>query len=135
MPPLPGSDSTSTTVPPTYLKPWQLTGVAWMLDQEARYLHGGLLADACGLGKTLSALTLIWAANQASEPMDATRDFFPTLILVPSALVDTWITEIDGHFGDALTLILFFGSDTRTGDLRRKAATISKLPELHVSIS
>ena len=31
-----------------------------MLQQEASPLHGGILADACGLGKTLTALTLIY---------------------------------------------------------------------------
>jgi hypothetical protein len=121
-------------VPPTFLKLWQVTGVAWMLNQEESPLHGGLLADACGLGKTLSALTLIWTANQPSEPMDPTRTFAPSLILVPNALVDTWITEIDRHFGDALTLILFFGSSTRTGDRRRKALTVSKVTDLQSTL-
>lgn len=82
-------------VSPTFLKPWQVTGVAWMLEQEASPLYGGILADACGLGKTLTALTLVWAANQLQEPLDHSRTFAPTLVLVPNALVDTWITEID----------------------------------------
>ncbi|KAJ6089266.1 Helicase C-terminal [Penicillium canescens] len=121
-------------IPPTFLKPWQVTAVAWMLDQEASPLHGGLLADACGLGKTISALTLIWTANQPSLPVDPTRTFAPSLILVPNALVDTWVTEIDRHFGDALTLVLLFGSSTRTGDRRRKALTISKLTDLQSTL-
>ncbi|OQD60625.1 hypothetical protein PENPOL_c022G04919 [Penicillium polonicum] len=50
----------SYAVSPTILKPWQITGVSWMLQQEASPLHGGILADACGLGKTLTALTLTY---------------------------------------------------------------------------
>jgi SNF2 family DNA or RNA helicase len=122
---------------PTYLKPWQVTGVAWMLDQEASPLRGGLLTDACGLGKTLTALTLIWLANEQkrSEP-DATRSAFaPSLILVPNALVDTWVTEIERHFGDALRLILFFGQSSRTGAGRRKDQTVSKLADLQSKLA
>ncbi|KAJ6112271.1 Helicase C-terminal [Penicillium sp. IBT 18751x] len=78
-------------VAPTFLKPWQVTAIAWMLDQEASPLQGGLLTDAC---------------------------------------VDTWFTEIDQHFGDALTLILFFGSSSRTGDHHRKAKTVGTLADL-----
>jgi SNF2 family DNA or RNA helicase len=119
-------------ISPTYLKPWQVTAVAWMLDQEASILQGGLLTDAYGLGKTLSALTLIWVANQQqpSGPQETPRTFAPSLMLAPSALVDTWVTEIERHFGDALKLILFSGSSTRTGDRRRKAQTVGKLTDL-----
>jgi SNF2 family DNA or RNA helicase len=119
-------------VPATYLKPWQVTAVAWMLNQEASPLRGGLLTDACGLGKTLTALTLIWLANEQRQlEAEAVRDTFaPSLILVPNALVDTWVTEIERHFGDALRLILFFGQSTRTGAGRRKEQTISKLADL-----
>ena len=55
-----------------------------MLQQEASLLYGGILADACGLGKILTALTLIYqAALIQSRPL-----YRPTLILVPSALID-----------------------------------------------
>ncbi|KAJ5162548.1 Helicase C-terminal [Penicillium capsulatum] len=122
-------------VPPTLLKPWQVTAVAWMLEQEASPLHGGLLADACGLGKTLTALTLIWADNQRRESQETSRTFTPSLILVPNALMDTWITEIDRHFGDALTLIIFFGSSNRTGDQHRKSQTISRIEDLQAALA
>ncbi|KAJ6112328.1 Helicase C-terminal [Penicillium sp. IBT 18751x] len=103
-----------------------------MIAQEQTPLKGGLLADACGLGKTLTALTLIWAANSLTPlgPQEIPRRFALSLILVPNALVDTWMTEIDRHFGDALTVFLFFGSSTRTSHSRRKEQTISKASEL-----
>jgi hypothetical protein len=44
--------------------------------------------------------------------------------------VDTWVTEVERHFGDALRLILFFGVSTRTGAGRRKAQTVGKLTDL-----
>jgi SNF2 family DNA or RNA helicase len=52
------------------------------------------------------------------------RSVAPTLILVPNALIDTWITEVEKHFGDSLTLIIFF--DSNTGDRRRKLVELQK---------
>ncbi|KGO38096.1 Helicase, C-terminal [Penicillium expansum] len=122
----------SFELPPTYLKPWQVTALGWMHLQEASPLHGGILADACGLGKTLTALSLIWTTNQLLPAVDAPPGTFaPSLILVPNALVDTWTSEIDRHFGDALQLIVFFGSTTRTSDRRRKSQIVGTLEELH----
>ncbi|KAJ6109633.1 hypothetical protein N7486_001868 [Penicillium sp. IBT 16267x] len=73
-----GQSKTNNDVPPTYLKPWQLTGVTWMLDQEATPLHGGLLADACGLGKTLSALNP--RRFLSAEDLRIIREMFPSAI-------------------------------------------------------
>ncbi|OQD80065.1 hypothetical protein PENSOL_c279G03716, partial [Penicillium solitum] len=116
----------SYPISPTILKPWQVTGVSWMLQQEASPLHGGILADACGLGKTLTALTLIHqAALVQSRP-----PYRPTLILVPSALIDTWLLEIERHFGDALTVRLFYGAKSRTGDSERKLMLLESLGEV-----
>ncbi|KAJ5409164.1 uncharacterized protein N7487_003523 [Penicillium crustosum] len=116
----------SYPVSSTILKPWQVTGVSWMLQQEASPLHGGILADACGLGKTLTALTLIYQAALV-QPRPPYR---PTLILVPSALIDTWLLEIERHFGDALTVRLFYGAKTRTGDSERKLMLLESLGEV-----
>jgi hypothetical protein len=54
--------------------------------------------------------------------------------MVPKALIGTWITEVEKHFGDSLTLIIFFDSSTRTGDRRRKRLTASKLVELQKTL-
>jgi hypothetical protein len=121
---------------PTYLKPWQVTALGWMYLQESDSLHGGILADACGLGKTLTALSLIWTTNQLLPMVDAPPGTFaPSLVLVPNALVDTWTSEIDKHFGDALQLILFFGSTTRTSDRRRKTQIVATLEELYKTLN
>ncbi|GIJ98460.1 hypothetical protein Aspvir_000577 [Aspergillus viridinutans] len=38
--------------PATTLKQWQVTGASWMLNWEQSPVGGGILADACGTGKT-----------------------------------------------------------------------------------
>lgn len=41
------------------LNPWQVIGVAWGLGQEAGPCCGGIIADACGIGKTIEALGIV----------------------------------------------------------------------------
>ncbi len=41
------------------LNPWQVIGTAWAIQQEAGPVHGGIIADACGIGKTVQMLSVI----------------------------------------------------------------------------
>ncbi|GFF30508.1 hypothetical protein IFM61606_10549 [Aspergillus udagawae] len=77
----------------TRLKPWQVTGAAWMLSQEKSPIGGGILADACGTGKTTTLITMLWYASLAADK-DPTHTHRPTLILCLSALIGTWLTEL-----------------------------------------
>lgn len=76
----------------TTLKPWQVTAVAWMMDQESRGLGGGILGDACGLGKTLTALSLIpFSARKAQVHGDSDIQLRPNLVVTPSGVIDVWV--------------------------------------------
>jgi SNF2 family DNA or RNA helicase len=44
------------------LKPWQVVGADWILRQESLPVRGGIVADACGTGKTIQMLTAIASA-------------------------------------------------------------------------
>ena len=41
------------------LNPWQVIGLAWAVGQEASHFRGGIIADACGIGKTIQMLSVI----------------------------------------------------------------------------
>ncbi|OQD68492.1 hypothetical protein PENANT_c310G08581 [Penicillium antarcticum] len=60
---------------------------------EQSPLHGGLLADAYGLRKTLSALTLIWTANQDLDPKDPT----PPVLVTGTAQRTTREVDLEGN--------------------------------------
>jgi len=64
------------------LKEFQRKGVAWLYAVEK-----GILADSCGLGKTVEALGLLQFLKQRGEMQRA-------MIIVPSASVFQWADEI-----------------------------------------
>ncbi|KAF2221052.1 SNF2 family N-terminal domain-containing protein [Elsinoe ampelina] len=73
------------------LKPHQVIGTAFMLNQEKKG-KGGILADQMGLGKTVTTLALInkKTAKRASHPG-------PTLVVAPKAVNRQWLDEIYKH--------------------------------------
>ncbi|KAJ5536413.1 hypothetical protein N7513_009599 [Penicillium frequentans] len=93
---------------PLALEPWQATAIAWMMDMEENTpLHGGILADGCGLGKTRTTYAMMECSiSQTSE----TPMYYPQLVLCPKSLVDMWYAEGTEHFGDAFVIKVFYGS-------------------------
>ncbi|KAJ5818151.1 hypothetical protein N7474_003742 [Penicillium riverlandense] len=92
----------------------QAMGVRCMSEDDTS-LHGGILGDGCGLGKTLTALAGIWFAAAKQEARGDT-EFRSTLVVCRAPLVDTWIDQVVSYFGDALTLRLYHGNVTTVRD-------------------
>ncbi|KAH3002676.1 hypothetical protein KXV52_000701, partial [Aspergillus fumigatus] len=117
----------------TRLKQWQVTGAAWMLEQEKSPVGGGILADACGTGKTTTLITTLWYSSVAATK-DPTHTHRPTLVLCPSALIDTWLGELRARLGDAFRILLFQGSSLHTSDYLRKSLTVDTLSDLETEL-
>ena len=66
------------------LRPYQLTGVAWLYQRLLLGL-GVCLADEMGLGKTAQAISLICTARTSEHP---------ALVVVPKSLVINWEREL-----------------------------------------
>lgn len=80
----------------TQLQPWQPSAIAWTMAQESTRIHGGILADACGLGKTLSALCLVYlAAMKLQAEANERTKVRPTLIVVPASVILQRVDQID----------------------------------------
>jgi SNF2 family DNA or RNA helicase len=72
----------------------QKTAVQWMVTKECSGLGkvGGFLCDEQGLGKTRTVAALIKRAYHSQRDGDGERPH--TLIIVPSALLDSWEKEL-----------------------------------------
>ena len=105
----------------------QMVGVSFMLTRENMYnfsspadpiCTGGIIADEMGLGKTLTTLALICASiAQASSSEMETAHPLATLIVIPSAILSSWLEQIQLHIvPNALRVLKFHGS-RRQADL------------------
>ncbi len=87
--------------------PHQLTGIEWMTGlmqdalaaspQEPARIQGALLADDMGLGKTFMTLAALGEVYRSLR--DDGRELPPTLAVMPVALLENWMQEIEATFG------------------------------------
>ncbi|KAI9927897.1 hypothetical protein ASPWEDRAFT_29289 [Aspergillus wentii DTO 134E9] len=121
-------------IEPTMLKPLQMTGLAWMLQQEESPIKGGILADARELGTILISLALVWFASQRASQLVG---YFhrPTLVVCPPKLIDAWQEEVHKQFSDKLDIIMFYGLGEPRPNLWWKCQTVNTLAELRETLS
>lgn len=87
--------------------PHQREGIEWMTGLMSSALtaapadptrvQGALLADDMGLGKTFMTLVALAEVDRLQRSTGATR--LPTLAVMPAALLENWLREIEKTFG------------------------------------
>jgi superfamily II DNA or RNA helicase len=85
------------------LRPYQLTGLAW-LDFLRRFRFGGVLADDMGLGKTIQVLAFL--AREKAEG----RLSQPALVVCPTSVAPNWHAEAR-RFAPALASLMLARGD------------------------
>ncbi|XP_037509830.1 transcription termination factor 2 [Rhipicephalus sanguineus] len=96
----------------TSLMAHQRQALRWMLWREEQEAPGGILADAMGLGKTLTMLSLVEAAavkGQGTPPRGG------TLVVCPLSLLHQWEEEVQRHLPDRWQVHVHHGRN-RTAD-------------------
>ena len=68
------------------------TATGALCDRDPREVKGGILADAMGLGKSLTILALL-----ATDWPCKSKGLGPTLLIVPPSLLRTWEEELKKH--------------------------------------
>jgi SNF2 family DNA or RNA helicase len=99
------------------LKTHQHEAVKWMLEIENKIINepnpynirGGILSDAPGLGKTLSALCL---CIKSSIERSNEETGFPNLIVCPKIVIEEWCNSITKFFGDKYLFLSIKSNDT-----------------------
>ncbi|HXW52138.1 MAG TPA: SNF2-related protein, partial [Candidatus Acidoferrales bacterium] len=86
----------------TILRPYQRRGLDF-LAYLGRYAFGGILADDMGLGKTLQILSFIERERLA-------RGSAPTLIVCPTSVTHTWVSEAARFVPDLRVTLLTAGT-------------------------
>ena len=75
-------------------------------DSLHRHLHGGILSEEMGLGKTVELIDLLCLHRRTANLGEMVRDPYSseavkvsaaTLIVTPPAILDQWISEIKAH--------------------------------------
>ncbi|KAI1092475.1 RING-11 protein [Rostrohypoxylon terebratum] len=102
------------------LKPFQLTGLAWMKAMEAQRWKGGVLGDEMGLGKTIQAVSLIMSDYPAGSP---------SLVLAPPVALMQWVQEIESYTSGQLKTLMYHGTN-----LKSKKMTLKELKKFDVII-
>jgi SNF2 family DNA or RNA helicase len=92
--PSPSLDETLDSI----LRPYQKTGVAWLLHLFRNGL-GGILADEMGLGKTLQALGLLTALRKEQGFSKS------SLVVCPATLLENWRREAQRFCPDFSVLV------------------------------
>jgi superfamily II DNA or RNA helicase len=108
------------------LRPYQRQGIGWLVAlAEAGF--GGVLADDMGLGKTLQALALLVCRHGGLG--GAGR---PSLVVMPTSLVSTWLREA-GRFAPGLRVLVLHGPDRakRFASIPDHDVVLTTYPLLH----
>lgn len=106
------------------LKPFQLEGLSWMIEQEKSSYRGGLLGDEMGMGKTIQAVSLVM--SDFPQPN-------PTLVIVPPVALMQWQKEIQEYTDGKLKVLVYHGSDSKVKKLTE--ADIRKYDVIMISYS
>lgn len=132
----PNPDPTKQIVVPDtfrgHLRPYQTTGMAWMLAL-AETGFGGILADDMGLGKTVQTLAFLATRRDHQQQTHARKDpQLPCLLVVPTSLVSNWVREAT-QFVPEMKVLALQGLDRKQyfDQIAQHDLVITTYPLLH----
>jgi DNA repair protein RAD16 len=123
------------------LLPYQKEGLGWMSNQEFSDMHGGILADEMGMGKTIQAIALIldnrpnakdlkqlemWDDSDMRHGADPKKSIRAgTLIILPTIALRQWQMEVSRFTKEGtLTVKVYHGTNRSTTIKDLKSADI-----------
>ncbi|KAM0326629.1 hypothetical protein ACHAQA_006498 [Verticillium albo-atrum] len=124
--------------PDLRLMPHQIRDADWIVEILESPLRAGILANECGIGKTVTSLFALrlsiekrktaWFAGDL-KVLEGDRAFKPSVWLCPSATVHQTFQEIRRWFGGYFTVHVVYQNRATVSDIARKHATVD---DIHV---
>lgn len=99
------------------LRPYQETGVNW-LNYLTQLGLGACLADDMGLGKTIQVISLLLARKK--------NQTVPSLLIIPTSLLNNWKSEIE-KFAPSLKTLILHSSFIKKGELSDLEPQVNKV--------
>jgi SNF2-related domain len=106
------------------LHPWQVIGADWLRRSKREADISPLLADGCGLGKTIQTLAAIYADYLDAAAGRIPGPYRPTLIVAPAILAGNWVNDNVTLLANALDVWLW---QSRSGDMGTEIVPKSRL--------
>jgi len=103
------------------LKPFQLTGVSWLVDRFERRISC-ILADEMGLGKTVQSLAYLCALAERGHVTAAAS----ALVIAPLSVVDSWATHAQRFCPSVFNVVSYVGPAADRVALQSKIVDFSK---------
>ncbi|MCY4265999.1 MAG: DEAD/DEAH box helicase [Gammaproteobacteria bacterium] len=103
------------------LRPYQQTGLSWLVAMEALGLNP-CLADDMGLGKTVQVIALLLHERASGASCKQPhKKLPPTLLIAPTSVVGNWEREI-GKFSPQLACLVHHGAGRINTDAKLRQA-------------
>jgi hypothetical protein len=99
----------------------------------ASFVRGGILANACGTGKTVTVLLLLVLRARLAEAAHAAGTsagpYLPTIVVVPPATVYQWVADAEKSAAGQLAVAVWYGSQRYSPDLHKAGWLLDESPE------
>ncbi|KAK1503144.1 uncharacterized protein CCOS01_17083 [Colletotrichum costaricense] len=115
-------------LPDFVLKPHQIRDIDWLLEQLKHPIRGAILANECGIGKTMTALYALAEAirrHVIEHEGDPEWRYYPSAIVMPASVLDQTFKVIKENFYHLFKVHVFYQTP-KTAPKHRVKETLDK---------
>ncbi|GAA5968782.1 hypothetical protein JCM11641_000731 [Rhodosporidiobolus odoratus] len=100
------------------LKDYQLEGQNWLIQRYIFALHGAILADEMGTGKTLQSISFIAFIHEHIRKAGQAETDKPAIVICPKPVLHNWKAEFE-KFAPSIPILVYHGNPQERADMRQ----------------